>query len=72
MNLLLKHFGIDEQKAARLKDWYNGYKLNIGTIQEPILEDKYNIWSIVNYLNKQSEGFKSYWEDNSLGSEINK
>jgi hypothetical protein len=62
MDLLQKHFDIDESKAARIKDWYNGYQSNIGTAEEPDFVDKYNIWSVVNYLNKQPEGFKSYWE----------
>ena len=72
MDLLLEHFGIDESKAARIKDWYNGYQSNIGTAEEPNFIDKYNIWSVVNYLNKQPEGFKSYWENHSLGNVINK
>jgi hypothetical protein len=72
MDLLLEHFGIDKSKAARIKDWYNGYQSNIGTAEEPNFIDKYNIWSVVNYLNKQPEGFKSYWENHSLGNVINK
>jgi len=72
MDLLLEHFDINKSKAARIKDWYNGYQSNTGTAEEPNFVDKYNIWSVVNYLNKQSEGFKSYWENNSLGSVINK
>ena len=35
MDLLLEHFGIDESKAARIKDWYNGYQSNIGTAEFP-------------------------------------
>ena len=72
MNLLIEHFGIDESKAARIKDWYNGYKSNIGTAEEPDFVDKYNIWSVVNYLNRQSDGFQSYWENHNLGNVINK
>jgi hypothetical protein len=71
MGFLLEHFNIKE-KEYKIKDWYNGYKSNIGTVEEPIFIDKYNIWSVVNYLNNQSEGFKSYWENNSLGEIINK
>jgi hypothetical protein len=71
MDFLLEHFNIKE-KEYKIKDWYNGYKSNIGTVEEPIFIDKYNIWSVVNYLNNQSEGFKSYWENNSLGEIINK
>ena len=71
MGFLLEHFNIKE-KDYKIKDWYDGYKSNIGTVEEPIFIDKYNIWSVVNYLNNQSEGFKSYWENNSLGEIINK
>ena len=70
MDLLLEHFGIDESKAARIKDWYNGYQSNIGTAEEPNFIDKYNIWSVVNYLNKQPEGFKSYWEKSGSVSDF--
>ncbi len=72
MNLLLAHFNIEELHAKRIKDWYNGYKENIGRAEDQQLIDKYNIWSVVNYLNRQNEGFKSYWEDSRLGQVINK
>jgi hypothetical protein len=72
MELLLKHFNINESKAARIKDWYNGYKSNNGSDEEPNFIDKYNIWSVVNYLNNQQEGLKSYWENSNLGSVIDK
>ena len=62
MDLLLEHFRVDKSKGARIKDWYDGYQENINTSEEPKFIDKYNIWSVVNYLNNQSEGFKSYWE----------
>ena len=70
MDLLLEHFGLDESKAKRIKDWYNGYQSNIGTAIEPNFIDKYNIWSVVNYLNKQPEGFKSYLEKSGLVSDF--
>lgn len=70
MNLLLEHFDIDESKAAKIKDWYNGYQSNTGTAENPIFIDKYNIWSVVNYLNKQPEGFKSYWEKSGSVSDF--
>lgn len=70
MKLLLDHFGIKDEKKAKIKDWYNGYKLNIGTAEEPNFIDKYNIWSVVGYLNNQSEGFKGYWEESGLGEII--
>ena len=62
MNLLLNHFNVDEQNALKIKKWYNGYKSNIGSAENPDFIDKYNIWSVVNYLNKQTDGFKPYWE----------
>ena len=70
MDLLSENFGIDESKAEKIKDWYNGYQSNIGTAEQPIFIDKYNIWSVVNYLNKQSDGFKSYWEKSGSVSDF--
>jgi hypothetical protein len=61
INLLLEHFNIDPRKADQIKDWYNGYQENIGTIEDEIFIDKYNIWSVANYLNNKNEGFRSYW-----------
>lgn len=63
MNDLIQHFEIEESQAARIKDWYNGYQENIGTDENKIFIDKYNIWSVVNYLNRQNDGFRSYWEE---------
>ena len=63
MNDLMQHFEIEESQAAKIKDWYNGYQENIGTDENKIFIDKYNIWSVVNYLNRQNDGFKSYWEE---------
>eukprot|EP00924_Labyrinthula_sp_SR-Ha-C_P014492 snap_masked-scaffold_94-processed-gene-0.4-mRNA-1 protein AED:1.00 eAED:1.00 QI:0/-1/0/0/-1/1/1/0/670 len=70
MSVLTEHFDIDDTKADRIKDWYNGYQLNSGTAEEPNYVDKYNIWSIVNYLNNQQEGFKPYWEKSGAVSEF--
>jgi len=70
INLLLNHFNIDEQHALKIKNWYNGYKSNITSIQQPNFIDKYNIWSVVNYLNKQNDGFKPYLEKSALVSEL--
>ena len=72
MNILLEHFSISETNALKIKDWYNGYKSNSGSAERPNFIDKYNIWSVVNYLNKKDDGFKSYWENSSLGSVIDK
>lgn len=63
MNDLMQHFKIEESQAAKIKDWYNGYQENIGTDENKIFIDKYNIWSVVNYLNRQNDGFRSYWEE---------
>jgi hypothetical protein len=57
MNDLMQHFEIEESQAAKIKDWYNGYQENIGTDENKIFIDKYNIWSVVNYLNRQNDGF---------------
>ncbi|AVP88050.1 hypothetical protein phytr_11250 [Candidatus Phycorickettsia trachydisci] len=62
MDLLLEHFSIEEPNSSKIKDWYNGYQENIGSDEEKSFIDKYNIWSVVNYLNRQDDGFKSYWE----------
>jgi len=70
INALIEHFNISSEKFVKIKGWYNGYKSNIGTTEEPIFIDKYNIWSVVNYLNNQSEGFKSYWEKSGSISEF--
>ena len=63
MNDLMQHFKIEESQAAKIKDWYNGYQENIGTDENKIFIHKYNIWSVVNYLNRQNDGFRSYWEE---------
>jgi len=62
MDLLLEHFSVDESKKSKIKDWYNGYQENIGTDENKVFIDKYNIWSVINYLNRKDEGFRSYWE----------
>ncbi|MEM6698012.1 MAG: AAA family ATPase, partial [Bacteroidota bacterium] len=41
-----------------IKQWYNGYR--IGEVA-----NIYNPWSIVNYIARRSEGFKSYWGNTS-------
>ena len=60
MTPLFDHFSIEDSKREQIKDWYNGYQEKSQSSQEYI--DKYNIWSIVRYLNNQESGFKSYWE----------
>ncbi|MEM8527208.1 MAG: AAA family ATPase [Bacteroidota bacterium] len=41
-----------------IKEWYNGYRIGEVT-------NIYNPWSIVNYIARRSEGFKSYWGNTS-------
>ena len=43
INALIEHFNISSEKFVKIKGWYNGYKSNIGTTEEPIFIDKYNI-----------------------------
>ena len=65
MNTLIEHFGIDTDKANQIKDWYNGYSEKVQN-EEKTYIDKYNIWSVVNYLNAycndKTVDFISYWE----------
>ncbi|MEA3445024.1 MAG: AAA family ATPase, partial [Bacteroidota bacterium] len=50
---LLKYFGLQSHNHE-IEKWYNGYKFgNTDKI--------YNPWSIVNYISKVDDGFKSYW-----------
>ena len=70
MNLLINHFNIDATKANEIKYWYNGYSEKV--LNEENYIDKYNIWSVVKYLNAYSTDkctvFKSYWENSgSIG-----
>ena len=61
MDILLSHFNIKDDKRDKIKDWYNGYQEKV--TNTGLYIDKYNIWSVVQYLNKQETGFKSYWEE---------
>jgi hypothetical protein len=65
MSLLLDHFNIDPKKIDQIKDWYNGYQENIGDSEHEHFINKYNIWSVVNYLNNQQDGLKSYWGESA-------
>lgn len=49
----LEHFGLQDQ-FADVKEWYDGYQFGG-------IEDIYNPWSIVNYIVRNEQGFKSYW-----------
>ena len=60
MDVLLSHFNITNvQQKIKIKDWYNGYRERNPHTNEYI--DKYNIWSIIGYLNSPSRGYRSYW-----------
>jgi len=61
----LDYFNIPQTKADEIKNWYNGYKI-IANDTERVLEDKYNIWSIVNCLVDQQNRLKSYWMDRQV------
>ncbi len=61
----LAYFRVDPKNYPKIKEWYNGYKL-IKNQKTRELEDKYNIWSIVNYLLDQNSELKQYWMDTKL------
>ncbi|OQX98807.1 MAG: hypothetical protein B6I24_04390 [Bacteroidetes bacterium 4572_128] len=59
---ILKHFNLNKD-VKKIKEWYDGYKFgNIDNI--------YNPWSIVNYISKVNDGFKTYWVNTSGDSLI--
>ena len=59
---ILKHFNLNKD-VKKIKEWYDGYKFgNIDNI--------YNPWSIVNYISKVNDGFKTYWVNTSSDSLI--
>jgi len=59
---LFEHFNIPKELKEETKNWYNGYRVKKVGSNEHI--DKYNIWSIVNYLNNDDHtSFGSYWEE---------
>ena len=59
MKLLLKILRSQKLKPWKEKKFYNGYQKNVGTDENKIHASKYNIWSVVNYLNYRSGGLKS-------------
>eukprot|EP01041_Mallomonas_annulata_P012849 gene12849-27089_t len=68
MDLLLSQFDItDKEQKDQIKYWYNGYKEKRYDGSSGSIEyiDKYNIWSIVQYLNNPGNGFISYWEESN-------
>ena len=50
---ILSYFNL-QNKIADIQKWYDGYKFGN-------TEKIYNPWSIVNYIAKENDGFKSYW-----------
>ena len=63
MELLLSHFNIPDDQRNNIREWYNGYREKIPNTNKYV--DKYNIWSVIKYLNNPSLGFKSYWEEST-------
>jgi len=53
VNRILDYYDLNEQQSE-IQKWYNGYKF--GNV-----ESIYNPWSIVNYIEYNSDGFKPYW-----------
>lgn len=50
---ILAYFNLSES-FSQIKEWYDGYQMG----------DKshiYNPWSIINYIERHTEGFKPYW-----------
>ena len=64
LDILLKALSIDEKEKANIKDWYGGFRLKLGVKQYEKITYKYNLCSVINYLNNQ-DGFKSYSKINS-------
>jgi hypothetical protein len=82
MDVLLSSFDLNpaknkegdytDDRVQDIKSWYNGYKeRQIGADGQynGHYIDKYNIWSVVNYLNNPTE-FKSHWEKSGSVEEI--
>lgn len=54
---VLAYFNLEEN-YQQIKTWYNGYQFGGIT-------DIYNPWSIINYVERHRDGFKSYWGNSS-------
>ncbi|MEZ4883359.1 MAG: AAA family ATPase [Chitinophagales bacterium] len=50
---ILSYFNLKD-KLEEVKQWYDGYKFGTTT-------HVYNPWSIVNYIDRNKQGFKAYW-----------
>jgi len=66
----LNHFNITETQAVQIKNWEKGYKVKSDSTIERVLEDKYNILSVVNCISKRKNRIESYRMDNTLFSLI--
>ena len=53
-----KLFQLTDEQLQGAKAWYNGYKLKNKNQYEP----RYNVWSIVKYLNDPEKALVSHWE----------
>lgn len=53
---LLEYYALGE-KSEDIKNWYNGYVFGGKVI--------YNPWSVLNYIEKNKEGFMPYWINSS-------
>lgn len=54
---ILSDFNLSDKKE-QVKKWYNGYKFGQN-------ENIYNPWSILNFVTKYKEGFKTFWSNTS-------
>ncbi|KAL3778492.1 hypothetical protein HJC23_000505 [Cyclotella cryptica] len=68
VNLFFGHFKVPQPLAAKAKSWYNGYNLQkhrgYPATSPREFVSKYNIWSIICYLNEgKFYNFKSHWRD---------
>lgn len=62
VRLFFEHFNVPSKLAEGAKEWYDGYRVAKYNASGEFV-NKYNVWSIVKYLNKGDfSQFKSYWE----------
>ncbi len=68
VDLFFDHFEVPKPLADKAKSWYNGYRVpkyngNLMTSPEELVS-KYNIWSIISYLQGgKFDCFRSHWEE---------
>jgi hypothetical protein len=57
---LFNHFDISNDKKEVIKSFYNGYHIkDINSTFTP----KYNIYSLIKYLDAQDQGLEGYWQE---------